>query len=60
MLKRTILRTVVAAGLMFSALAITGCQTTGKARPEMLTGDAKVAHERHATGIDSHTADHKQ
>ena len=60
MLKKTILRTVVAAGLMFSALAITGCQTTGKARPEMLTGDTNVAHERHAAGIDSQTADHKK
>ena len=58
--KKTILRTVVAAGLMFSLLAITGCQTAGKARPEMLTGNAKVVHERHATGIESHTADHKK
>ncbi len=60
MLKRTILRTVVAAGLMFSSLGITGCQMTGGALPEMLTGNADVVHERHATGIDSHTADHKQ
>ncbi len=60
MLKKTILRTVVAAGLMFSALAITGCQTTGKAHPETLMGSADVAHERHATGINSHTADLKK
>ena len=60
MLKRTVLRTVVAAGLMFSALAISGCQTTRTARPEMLTGNTEVAHERHATGIDSHTADDKR
>ena len=60
MLKNTILRTVVAAGLMLSSLAITGCHTTGKARAEMLTGDTQVAHERHATGIDSHTADRKR
>ena len=60
MLKRTILQTVVVAGLMFSSLAITGCQTTGKARPKMLTDSGEVVHERHATGIDSHTADHKK
>ncbi len=60
MLKRTILRTVAACGLMLSSLAITGCQTTGKARPEMLTGNAELEHERHATGIDSQTADHKK
>ena len=60
MLKRTMLRSVVTVGLMFSSLAITGCQTTRKARPEMLTGNTEVAHERHAKGIDSHTADDKR
>ena len=60
MLKKTVLRTVVAAGLMFSALAFTGCQTTGSARSELLTGNPDVPHERHATGIDSHTADERR
>ena len=57
MLGRIILRTVLAVVLAVSAVTITACQTTRKARPEMLTGDTEAAHERHNTGIDSHTAD---
>ena len=60
MLNKNVLRSVFAAGLMFSAVAITGCQTTSKARPEMLTGNGDVVHERHATGINSHTADERR
>ncbi len=40
---------LLAVALAFSAVAMTACQTTRKAQPEMLTGDAEAAHERHAT-----------
>ncbi len=54
---RNISRAMLAIALAFSAVVITGCQTTRKVHPEMLTGDTAPVHERHATGIDSHTAD---
>ncbi len=57
LLGRKISQAILAVALAVSAVVVTGCQTTCKAQPEMLTGDAEVAHERHATGIDSHTAD---
>jgi CBS-domain-containing membrane protein len=57
MLKRIFLKTTVVVALAASAVLIPACQSTPKAQPEMLTGDAQVAHERHDTGIDSHTAD---
>lgn len=59
MLKRIILRTTLVVVLIVSAIAIPACQTTGKVRSEMLTGDTQLTHERHAKGIDSHTADKK-
>ena len=57
MSKRVILHAVGLLVLLASAVLIPACQTTGEARPEMLTGDTDVAHERHATGIDSHSAE---
>lgn len=59
MLNRIVLKSMLVVGFIFSAIAIPACQTTGSARPEMLTGDSQVMHERHATGIDSQTADRK-
>ena len=59
MLNRIVLRTTFVIALIASAVAIPACQTTRTARPEMLTGEGQVAHERHATGIDSQTADYK-
>ena len=59
MMNRIVAKSLLLVGLILSAIAIPACQTTGKARPEMLTGDTEVTHERHATGIDSHTADRK-
>ena len=57
MSKRIILNTIGLLVLLASAVMIPACQTTGEARPEMLAGDGDVAHERHATGIDSHSAE---
>ncbi len=57
MLNRTILRAVLLAALALCSFSITACQATRKARPEMLTGDPEPKHERHNTGVDSHTAD---
>ncbi|UCE59531.1 MAG: hypothetical protein JSU63_19070 [Phycisphaerales bacterium] len=57
MLNRIALRIVLLVALAVSTVTITACQTTGKAHGEALTGDAQVAHERHDTGIESHTAD---
>ena len=55
MLKRIILKSGVLLIVAMSAVMMPACQTSDKARPEMLTGD--TAHERHAEGVDSHTAD---
>lgn len=57
MTRRIILNTIGLLILLASAVMIPACQTTGEARPEMLAGDTDVAHERHETGIDSHTAE---
>ena len=59
MLIRIALRGTFVLALIASAIAIPACQTTRSARPEMLTGENQVTHERHATGIDSQTADAK-
>ena len=57
MMIRATVRVMLIAVLALSAVTITACQTTRKAQPEMLTGDTEVAHERHITGIESHSAD---
>lgn len=57
MLKRNILSVFGLLVMLASAVMIPACQTTDEARPEMLAGDTDVAHERHATGIDSHSAE---
>ena len=59
MMNRIVTKSMLVVGLILSAIAIPACQTTGKAQPEMLTGDTELTHERHATGIDSQTADRK-
>lgn len=59
MLMRILSRSTIVVLLAVSAVAMPGCATTGKARSEMLTGDTQVAHERHASGLDSQTADKK-
>ena len=59
MMNRIVPKSMLIVGLILSAIAIPGCQTTDGARPQMVTGDAELAHERHATGIDSQTADRK-
>jgi len=57
MMKKYALRIALTIALSVSAVALTACQTTQKAEPEMLSGQNQVAHERHDTGFDSHTAD---
>lgn len=57
MLNRIALRITLVVALAVSAIVVTGCRTTNKAQPEMLTGDTAATHERHDTGIDSQTAD---
>ncbi|MCH7839832.1 MAG: hypothetical protein IID38_06320 [Planctomycetes bacterium] len=59
MINRIVLKSMLVVGLILTAIAIPACQTTGSARPEMLTGDTQLTHERHAAGIDSQTADRK-
>lgn len=59
MMNQVVRKSVLVVGLILSAIAIPACQTTGKAQPEMLTGDTELTHERHASGIDSQTADRK-
>ena len=59
MLMRILLRSAIVVLLAFAAVTMPGCTTTGKARSEMPTGDTQVAHERHASGLDSQTADKK-
>jgi len=58
MLKQVILRVMVVCTLALSAVAITGCQTTGDAQPEYMAGETDMpTHERHATGVYSQSAD---
>ena len=47
-------RTLVSLCLLLTAIFVSACATTG-AREQAMTGD--VAHERHATGIDSQVSD---
>jgi hypothetical protein len=54
---KNVLRTVVLIGMFGSFLAASGC-SANKASVVRLTGDSGyVAHERHATGIESHSVD---
>ncbi len=57
MLKQLALRTAAVLTLALLAFTLPACQTTEKSGAQALTGDTEVMHERHATGIDSQTAD---
>jgi len=51
---RAMMRLTLAALIGLSALAMAGC-ASNEAKPAALSGDQ--AHERHATGIESHVGD---
>jgi outer membrane murein-binding lipoprotein Lpp len=47
---------VTLVAVFVAGLTLAGCASNGKqAQPQMMSGDAPApAHERHASGIDSH------
>ncbi len=51
---RAMMRVVLATLIGMSALVMAGC-SSNEAKPAALAGDQ--AHERHATGIESHVGD---
>ncbi len=57
MLHRTVKYTILVIALSMVALSTTACQTTRSAKPEMLSGDGQTVHERHDSGVESHTSD---
>ena len=59
MLNRMLVKATIAVALTVSVIAIPACKSTGANGAKMATDNSQAAHERHATGLGSQTADLK-